>query len=191
MNRFLLILLLLGGACQNQEKAPTATAPTKDTVITKVVDEDELILKLSSHFIAAPKDQAEVDQNTILNYAIDNGLDLEKTNSGLFYRIDQPGEGKFVSWGNKIEAHYKGYFLDGKVFDSSYKKGKPLEFYVGNMIDAWNEGLQLLKPGGKMLLITPSTMGYGEKGITTPKGDELIPANSILVFEIEVIQIVD
>ncbi|MCO6493962.1 MAG: FKBP-type peptidyl-prolyl cis-trans isomerase [Phaeodactylibacter sp.] len=156
-----------------------------------LVDEDQAILQLSAYLIAEPQSQAEKDQNAIVNYAIDELIPLERTRSGLFYRILEEGEGEKLQWGDYITAHYKGYFLDGRVFDSSYRRDKPLRFYIGNMIPGWNEGLQVIAPGGRIQLFVPSPLGYGEKGLPDGKEGFLVPPDTPLVFEVEVIEIVE
>lgn len=153
----------------------------------QAVTEDDLILRLSADLSADTSTQAERDRNTIVNYAIDNLLDMKGTSSGLYYQILEEGQGDFIKWGDKINVHYKGYFLNGRVFDSSYKRNKPLNFYVGNMVMGWNEGLQLIKPGGKILLLIPSELAYAEKGFQNAKGKDLVPPNTNLAFEIEVL----
>jgi FKBP-type peptidyl-prolyl cis-trans isomerase len=152
------------------------------------VNEDDLVIRLSSDLITEPYTQAEKDQNAILNYAMDHSLDVQAGENGLYYQIIKKGEGDFIKWGDQIVTHYKGYFLDGKVFDSSYRKDKPMTFYVGNVIQGWNEGLQKIKPDGKMLLLVPSTLGYGDQPIKDKKDRIIIPENSVLVFEIEVLE---
>ena len=155
------------------------------------VNEDQAILQLSSYLIAEPQNQAEKDQNAIVNYAIDQLIPLERSRTGLLYRIIEAGEGEKLKWGDYISVHYKGYFLDGRVFDSSYRRDKPLQFYIGNMIPGWNEGLQLIAPGGRIQLFVPSALGYGEKGLPDGKDGFLVPPDTPLVFEVEVIEIVE
>ena len=169
-------------------KKSTNEACIPDWLPTPSDDEDALIFRLSSDLIAEPKNQAEKDQNAIVNYAIDKLLDVKATRTGLYYQILAEGSGKQIAWGDWISVHYRGYFLNGREFDSSYKKKKPLEFYVGNMIDGWNEGLQLLKKGGKALFIVPSTLAYGEEGLKLPNGKVIVPPDSVLVFELEVLE---
>ncbi len=164
-----------GQASQQEEAPPPA-------------DEGQAILQLSAYLIAEPQNQMEEDQNAIVNYAIDELIPLERTRSGLLYRILEEGEGEKLQWGDYISAHYKGYFLDGQVFDSSYRRDKPLQFYIGNMIPGWNEGLQLIAPGGKIQLFVPSTLGYGEEGLPDGKEGFLVPPDTPMVFEVEVLE---
>ncbi len=171
-------------ACGNApQETQTATPVGKKKEIT-----DDLVMRLSMEMIANPTTQAEQDKNIILNYAIDNNLEVQMTQKGLFFLIEKKGEGDLLKWGDKISANYKGQFLDGKVFDSTQTKGKPMSFYIGNMIDGWNEGLQLLRPGGKAIFLIPSALAYGEKGLKDKKERSLIPENSVLRFDIEVLE---
>lgn len=164
------------GQASQQEEAPPP------------VDEDQAILQLSAYLVAEPQNQMEESQNAIVNYAIDKLIPLERTRSGLLYRILEEGEGEKLQWGDYISVHYKGYFLDGQVFDSSYRRDKPLQFYIGNMIPGWNEGLQLIAPGGKIQLFVPSPLGYGEEGLPDGKEGFLVPPDTPMVFEVEVVE---
>jgi FKBP-type peptidyl-prolyl cis-trans isomerase len=157
--------------------------PLKDTVeVKKSENEDNLLVDLASQLIAYPQNQAEKDKNLIINYMMDEGIELQSTESGLYYQMIEEGTGNNAAWADWVTVNYKGYTLDGKVFDSSYKKGKPLEFYIGNMIEGWNEGLQLMKPGGKAFFIVPSGLAYGPKGLL-----DIIPPNTTLAFEVELL----
>ena len=180
-------IILIG--CKTDKRVSEEVNAEPETAETQTpVDEDDLILRLSVDLHSEPANQAEKDQNTIINYAIDNLLDLQSTRTGLYYQILREGEGDLVKWGDYIKAHYRGRLLNGKEFDSSYKKGQPMQFYVGNMIDGWNEGLQLIRPGGKALFVVPSGLAYGEEGLVGPSGKILILPNEVLVFEVEVIK---
>lgn len=173
---FLLFLLI---ACGNSQPKPQHTIAVK-----KSADEDNLLFSLAAELIPNPSTQAEKDKNTIINYIMDQGIDVQSTPSGLYYQLIEKGTGDLAQWGDWVTVNYKGYTLDGQVFDSSYKKGKPLEFYIGNMIAGWNEGLELMRPGSKALLIVPSYLGYGEKGF-----GKVIPPNEVLAFELELLTV--
>lgn len=181
---FMVFVLL---SCASEDSKQTATeTPAEEKAAP--VNEDDLIIRLSSQLITEPRTQAEKDQNIILNYAMDNNLDVQAAANGLYYQIIKKGEGEFIKWGDQIVTHYKGYFLDGQVFDSSYRKDKPMTFYVGNVIQGWNEGLQKIKPGGKLFLLVPSTLAYGAEAVKDKGGRIVIPENSVLAFEIEVLE---
>jgi len=103
--------------------------------------------------------------------------------SGLQYKILKKGEGQSPVASDRVITHYKGTLLDGTVFDSSYDRGEPITFGVTRVIKAWQEALQLMKPGAKWKLFVHPDLGYGDRG-TGP-----IPANALLIFEIELIGI--
>ncbi|HMP12516.1 MAG TPA: FKBP-type peptidyl-prolyl cis-trans isomerase [Saprospiraceae bacterium] len=179
----LLLLLLLLGCRQS-----TPASSGESFLPPPPADEEGLLLRLSAALIADPQQQSEKDHNAIIHYALDHLLEVQSTPSGLFYQILKPGTGAPLSWGERVSVHYRGYFTNGQVFDASRQRGKPLEFYIGNMIDGWNEGLQLLRPGAQALLLIPSQLAYGESGLRDARGQVLVPPNSVLIFEIEVLR---
>ncbi len=150
-------------------------------------DADDLLIQMSTLLIPNPEGQKELENNVLVNFAIDSLFSVVRASSGLFYQVLDPGQGEKLQWGDRITAHYQGTFLDGRIFDSSYRKGEPLSFYIGNMIAGWNEGLQLVAPGGSLLLLVPSHLGYQEEGLQNKRGQYLIPPNSPLIFRIEVV----
>ncbi|MBV7540770.1 FKBP-type peptidyl-prolyl cis-trans isomerase [Acidovorax sp. sic0104] len=106
------------------------------------------------------------------------------TASGLVYESLKEGAGESPKASSTVKVHYKGTFLDGKEFDSSYKRGTPTEFPLKGVIPCWTEGVQLMKPGGKAKLTCPAAIAYGERG-----AGGLIPPNTTLIFEIELISV--
>jgi len=163
---------------------------TQSTIIKEEKKEitDDLVMRLSMGMVAKPSTQAEQDKNIILNYAIDNNLDVQMTQKGLFFLIENEGDGELLKWGDKISVNYTGQFLDGKIFDSTQNKDEPMSFYIGNMIDGWNEGLQLLRPNGKATFLVPSALAYGKEGLKDKKARDIIPTNSVLRFDIEIVE---
>ena len=103
--------------------------------------------------------------------------------SGMQYKVVQTGEGPIPTASDKVRVHYKGTFIDGKEFDSSYKRNQPATFNVTGVIKGWTEALQLMKVGSKWQLFIPSDLAYG-KG-----GNRSIPPNSTLMFEVELLGI--
>jgi FKBP-type peptidyl-prolyl cis-trans isomerase len=93
------------------------------------------------------------------------------------------GKGPSPKATDVVTVHYKGTLIDGTKFDSSYDRGKPAEFPLNGVIKGWTEGLQLMKVGGKNKMVIPSDLAYG------PQGRPGIPANSVLIFEVELISI--
>ena len=104
--------------------------------------------------------------------------------SGLIISEIVAGDGASPSATDVVQVHYHGTFPDGRVFDSSVQRGQPARFPLNQVIKCWTEGLQLMKVGGKSLLICPPAIAYGPRG-RPPK----IPANSTLHFEVELLGI--
>ena len=106
------------------------------------------------------------------------------TASGLVYESIKDGAGESPKATDTVRVHYKGMFLDGKEFDSSYKRGEPTEFPLNRVIPCWTEGVQRMKPGGKAKLTCPASIAYGERG-----AGGVIPPNTTLNFEVELISV--
>ena len=109
-----------------------------------------------------------------------------KTQSGLEYIEVEAGSGTQAKAGDTVSVHYTGKFQDGKVFDSSVSRGEPITFPLGkgNVIKGWDEGIALMKIGGKAQLIIPPNLAYGERGASG-----VIPPNATLVFDVELVSI--
>ena len=108
---------------------------------------------------------------------------VKATGSGLMYKVIQEGTGRKPKATDKVYCHYEGSFPDGKVFDSSYKRGEPIEFGLNQVIKGWTEGLQLMSEGAKYELYLPFHLAYGESGT---RG---IPPCSALKFVVELIEV--
>jgi len=109
-----------------------------------------------------------------------------RTASGLVYRILAQGSGPNPTAADTVRVHYRGTLLNGREFDSSHRRGQPAEFPLARVIPCWTEGVQQLRVGGKAKLTCPASLAYGEREV----GGGLIPANSVLVFEVELLAIV-
>ena len=145
-------------------------------------NEEVLVKRLMSQMVSDPTAQPEKDQNILIDYAIDSLLDVQRSESGLYYMIIEEGEGEHPEITDKVTTHYRGRFLDGKEFDSSYRKGSPMTYPLSGFIKGWQEGIALLKPGGSCVLLVPSHMAYGAQGYPG-----LIAPNSPLRFDIKLI----
>ena len=131
--------------------------------------------------------QDKKDDTVLQDYAKKNNLTVQKTPTGVYYIITQPGSGPNAKAGQKVSVQYKGSLLDGKVFDSSAKHGgQPIEFPLGQgqVIPGWDEAIALLNKGSKATFLIPSSLAYGERG----SGAE-IPANSPLRFDVELVDV--
>jgi FKBP-type peptidyl-prolyl cis-trans isomerase len=109
---------------------------------------------------------------------------VKTLSSGLQYKVLIEGSGKTPKATDTVVTHYRGTLIDGREFDSSYKRGEPATFPVNRVIPAWVEALQLMKEGSKWQLFVPSNLGYGERGA----GQDIGP-NATLIFEVELIKV--
>jgi FKBP-type peptidyl-prolyl cis-trans isomerase FklB len=115
---------------------------------------------------------------------------VKTTESGLQYKVIKEGNGEKPVDTSIVSVHYVGTFIDGKEFDSSVKKGKPVEFPVKGVIPGWTEALKLMSVGSKYKLFIPSNIAYGPQDKKNPyTGQIYIPANSTLIFEVELLDV--
>ncbi|HIO26763.1 MAG TPA: peptidylprolyl isomerase, partial [Flavobacteriaceae bacterium] len=132
-------------------------------------------------------EQRKEDEKAALEKELENLSEgYEKTDSGLRYKITETNEdGESPTRGQLAEVHYTGMLTNGKKFDSSYDRDQPIKFPigVGKVIPGWDEGLMLLKTGEKARLVIPPHLGYGGRDYGP------IPANSILIFDVELISV--
>ncbi|WP_192347048.1 FKBP-type peptidyl-prolyl cis-trans isomerase [Algoriphagus sp. Y33] len=142
------------------------------------------------------KERLIEEDKIIQDFIKEKGLEAQKTESGLYYVIEEEGTGEPVSAGTTMHVNYAGYLIDGTLFDTSieslakennaFSEGRPYEALpvtvgMGQVIPGWDEGLLLLKKGSKAKFIIPSPLGYGENAMGAK-----IPANSVLVFDVDV-----
>ena len=109
---------------------------------------------------------------------------VTSTGSGLLFEVVTEGSGEHPGATDQVTVHYTGKLLDGTVFDSSVDRGEPATFGLNQVIPGWTEGLQLMKTGGKIKLVIPPELGYGDNG-APPK----IPGGATLMFEVELFSI--
>jgi FKBP-type peptidyl-prolyl cis-trans isomerase FkpA len=129
-----------------------------------------------------PTVQAEKDDATIVKFIADNKISAIKHPSGLYYQIIQSGSGNIsYSVNTTVTANYTGRLLSGQVFDKSTTQ--PLSFKLGQVIVGWQIGVPLIQKGGKIRLFIPSGYAYG------PQGSGAIPSNSVLDFDIELVDV--
>lgn len=134
--------------------------------------------------------QKDTDDQLIRDYLEANSIEAERTESGIYYTITEEGNGENPTLDNSVTVHYTGRLLNGSVFDSSIpgnKPGKqvsgdPITFPLRGVVQGWQEGIPLISKGGKGFLYLPSHLAYGSQ---SPSPD--IPPNSVLVFEVELI----
>lgn len=126
------------------------------------------------------------EETDFKKYITDNAITIAPTRTGLYFISKKEGNGKKAAPGSKVSVHYTGTFLDGKKFDSSHERGEPLEFPLGagRVIPGWEEGISMMREGGRATLIIPSHLAYGDRGYGS-----LIPAYTPLVFDVELISV--
>lgn len=164
--------------------------------ISDVNSGKELLLSdadIQTQIMNIRKNQVEKSQKEAEKNLADGNAFLEKnkakegvkvTDSGLQYEVIEKGDEKAKpSKEDKVKVHYKGSLIDGTEFDSSYKRGTPAEFRLDQVIKAWTEAVPMMGKGGKWRLVVPPSLAYGERGRPG------IPANSVLIFEIELLEI--
>ena len=123
-------------------------------------------------------DWVSVDDEIIQEYLAKNNITAEKHSSGLYYRITTEGNGQHPNGTSIVLANYKGYLLDGTVFD----QGAAVEFALTRVIPGWQIGIPLLSKGGSGQLFIPSYLAYGSRPPSSA-----IPRNSVLVFDVDLI----
>jgi len=124
---------------------------------------------------------AEANQAFLAANAVHEGVTVRP--SGLQYRVLKSGLGRSAHAGLDVEVYYKGWLINGHVFDGT-EPGFPADFTVGNVIAGWNEALTLMKEGDKWQLVIPPNLAYGERG-----AGDVIPPNQTLVFDVELVKV--
>jgi FKBP-type peptidyl-prolyl cis-trans isomerase len=145
-----------------------------------------LIILGMTMFSMSNKKSANENQAAGLAFLAENAKKegVSTTPSGLQYEILTEGTGARPSATDKVTVHYQGTTIDGKEFDSSYKRGESISFPLNGVIAGWTEGLQLMQEGAKYRLYIPSELAYGANGA----GSDIGP-NSTLIFDVELIKV--
>ncbi len=129
--------------------------------------------------VSCSKDQLTKDDDILQDYIQAKSLKATKHASGLYYIINKEGTGANPSLSNTVTVHYKGFLTDGTQFDGT--TSNPITFPLSNLIQGWQIGIPLIKKGGDIKLLIPSTLGYG-----TRRSGSIAP-NSVLVFDIQLV----
>jgi FKBP-type peptidyl-prolyl cis-trans isomerase len=137
------------------------------------------------------RQQAEGEANLVAgeSWLSENGKrsGVVTTDSGLQYEVIKMGDGPKPTAQSQVRVHYRGTLIDGSEFDSSYQRGQPATFGVGQVIRGWTEALQLMPAGSQWKLYIPAGLAYGN---TRGPGGQL-PPNSALIFEVELLEVLD
>jgi FKBP-type peptidyl-prolyl cis-trans isomerase len=147
--------------------------------------EDEAIQKIQAAYSVMLEKRGNESMQEGINFLVENGKKpgIITTSSGLQYEVIKEGSGAKPSASDVVKVQYEGKLIDGITFDSSYS-GPPVEFPLNQVITGWTEGLQLMSVGSKYKFYIPSELGYG------PGGAGPIPPNSVLIFEVELLDII-
>lgn len=153
-----------------------------DIQINRIVSKEEI--ENEKNLLASQ--MKEQESLLIQQFVIDNKIKEKPGKTGLYYIELKKGNGNKAETGDILTVNYNGKFLDGKLFDSSYKRNTPFSFVLGagKVIDAWEEGFSNMNEGAKAIFITPSELAYGKEGY-----GNLIPPFAALVFEVELLNI--
>ena len=169
--------------------------------IEDAMDQEAFQIYQQEILVKKETEQLEIDLELIDTYLSENNIDAQKTASGLRYVITKEGQGENVQSGQKVRANYSGHVLNGAFFDSSveevarknglYSEGRtygPYETVIGQgaVIRGWDEAFQLMNEGSQAILYIPSGLAYGPRARSAE-----ITANAILVFDVELVEIIE
>jgi FKBP-type peptidyl-prolyl cis-trans isomerase FkpA len=161
----LLLSIVLFSCLKNENKNPTCSYVDSQTI--------------------APDSQVQ----RVKAYLDLNNITAQLHPSGLYYKIISPGSGTFVSnLCSVVNASYKGKLTNGITFDST-AAGMSASFQLGRVIAGWQKGIPLIAKGGSITLFIPPALGYGSQVVGDGNGNVIIPANSILIFDVKVLDI--
>ncbi len=151
----------------------------------EISDEDAQMF-MSAYFQKVKEAKSATEKEAGATFLEENSKQegVQVTASGLQYKVLQAGTGAIPTKADTVKVHYTGKLTDGTVFDSSVDRGEPVEFPVTGVIPGWTEALTMMPVGSKWEVTIPSELAYG------PRGTGPIPGNAVLVFEVELLEIV-
>jgi len=162
------------------EKGMADTLAGKKSPIDMAVYEPKVQEFAKARVTAAGDARKAKEGGQVAQYAAQKGA--VKSDTGLIYISVKEGTGAQPKAADKVKVNYEGKLMDGTVFDSSYKRGQPIEFPLNGVIPCWTEGVQKMKVGGEATLVCPPSIAYGERG-----APGAIPPNAALVFKVELL----
>ncbi len=159
----------------NREDPPTDLSKSIEPMQTYFVEREEIVRK--EHMAQNLAEELEFFDSLV------GRPEYQSLATGLYFQILEPGSDKKPRKTDRVICHYRGTFLDGTEFDSSYKRNEPSEFVLSSVILGWTQGVPLIGVGGKIKLFVPARLAYGDAG--TPG----VPPASALIFEVELVEI--
>lgn len=154
--------------------------------ILKGLDE-RLTKEAEERFTAKKEENVAAGDKFREEFAAQSGV--KKTDSGLLYQIEKEGDGPHPTANDTVIVHYVGTLVDGQKFDSSYDRGETTKFPLNQVIRGWTEGIQLIGVGGKIKLVVPPELAYGDQEKPSYDGKADITPASTLIFEVELLGI--
>jgi FKBP-type peptidyl-prolyl cis-trans isomerase len=153
--------------------------------VLKLQTQQQFEKEMQAKMEADATKQKGTDDKAIQDYLAKNNIKAEKSETGLYYQIMDPGTGPALNAGDSVSMHYTGTLLDGNKFDSSRDRNQLFSIAAGtgSVVPGFDEGVMKLKQGGKARLFIPSGLGYGAQG------GGPIPPNSVLIFDIELVKV--
>jgi FKBP-type peptidyl-prolyl cis-trans isomerase len=150
-------------------------------------EQEALMAVIRERKAAVQNGDLQAGQAAAREYLLENAKKegISTTSSGLQYEVLTTGTGQSPASTDQVVVHYRGQLLNGVEFDSSYKRDKPAEFKLTQVIAGWTEGLQLMNKGAKYRFYIAPELGYGAGGV--PRAG--IPANAVLIFDVELLEI--
>jgi FKBP-type peptidyl-prolyl cis-trans isomerase len=170
--------VVLEGFCENLRG--TSSLDTREVMMKYGPELNKILQERTEQVV----DRVKKDGEDFVKNFLECSEEAIQTDSGLVYYEMTKGEGAQPALGNTVEVHYHGSLTDGTVFDSSVDRGQTISFPLGGVIKGWQEGLALMKEGGKATLIIPGDLAYGDAG----SGDT-IPPGATLKFEVELFKV--
>ncbi|MEM1353729.1 MAG: FKBP-type peptidyl-prolyl cis-trans isomerase [Planctomycetota bacterium] len=171
------------GEAESAEPPAEGEDPVELPELTLTKEQVEETYQAYIEYLAVIAEQKMKDESQAYLDAKEQEEGWQKTESGLLYKIIEPGDGQLPDSNDRVTVHYEGKLTDGTTFDSSYERGQPASFVLNQVVSGWTEGLQLMKPGAKFEFALPYDLAYGEQGL--PRGG--IPPYATLLFSVELL----